>query len=487
MNRHDNVETIIENETDLDARASVKFAAASEYINTDQRNRALTLYRKTVRTGIEPYAERALSALLRHNPGSLSQQYLADFRRFINLYPENSNVQRFAWETTRAMIRNDRISDAKKIMDEALKAQPRGSFSDNFRYWLREIALDEGAEEKAYKLKEELSCYNHDSAYAWIPLAEKADNLEHNLLKEKFKEAIQNNDHDKAILYNALLYLKENDISKRNKRLEQLGLPDLQVWKDILSDINEFRVSGKNRDLLKNLEKYFRAGDSSSITRELSFVDEDEIDAYDKRIALVHYGKAADIPRYFASPFEELYARKGLRENLFIMPEELIYLVLPRPFSECVHKSADEFNVKPEVIWSVMKAESMYSHVARSSVNAQGLMQIMPATGRGIARSLGVQGHNPFDPCTSIRFGAKYLGDMNRMFGGEFHFTAAAYNAGPGSLRRWDNNLPADNIVHFADKIPFSETRLYVLKTKRFLIQYQTFQESGTEIKADHH
>ncbi|HEV2132256.1 MAG TPA: lytic transglycosylase domain-containing protein, partial [Longimicrobiaceae bacterium] len=108
-----------------------------------------------------------------------------------------------------------------------------------------------------------------------------------------------------------------------------------------------------------------------------------------------------------------------------------------------------------------------------SPAGAVGLMQVMPATGRGLARAAGIANFDPQmlrQPETNVRLGTRFLADLQRRYGGRATDVFAAYNAGPGRLVRW-RTLPeyADEEL-FAERIPFQETRDYV-KIVRFNAQ----------------
>ena len=110
-------------------------------------------------------------------------------------------------------------------------------------------------------------------------------------------------------------------------------------------------------------------------------------------------------------------------------------------------------------------------------------MQIMPQTGRRIARSMGVRPFNRrllFDPDTSIRFGSRYLGDQVKSFmagptsGIGLELGLAAYNAGPHIARQWVERFPHEDADAFVERIPYKETRLYVKKVLRNYTIYKT-------------
>ncbi|MBW2435875.1 MAG: lytic transglycosylase domain-containing protein [Deltaproteobacteria bacterium] len=117
---------------------------------------------------------------------------------------------------------------------------------------------------------------------------------------------------------------------------------------------------------------------------------------------------------------------------------------------QTVKKAAAKYNLPPALITAVIRAESNFKVRAVSSAGAQGLMQLMPAT----ARELGVK--NPFDIGQNIDGGAKYLRKMLDRFGGSLRKALAAYNAGPGTVMKYDG------------RVPYRETRQYVRRVLRF-------------------
>ena len=117
---------------------------------------------------------------------------------------------------------------------------------------------------------------------------------------------------------------------------------------------------------------------------------------------------------------------------------------------QTVQKAAAKYNLPPELITAVIRAESNFKVSAVSSAGAQGLMQLMPAT----AKELGVK--NPFDIGQNIEGGTKYLRKMLDRFGGSVRKALAAYNAGPGT------------VIKYNGRVPYPETRQYVKRVLRF-------------------
>ncbi len=113
------------------------------------------------------------------------------------------------------------------------------------------------------------------------------------------------------------------------------------------------------------------------------------------------------------------------------------------PYAELFQAAGAKYGVDPRLLAAVAKQESSYNPNAVSAAGAKGLMQLMPAT----ARSLGVS--DPLDPEQAVAGAAKLLRDLLREFGST-ELALAAYNAGPGAVKRYDG-IP-----------PYSETQNYV-------------------------
>ncbi|MDD2462869.1 MAG: lytic transglycosylase domain-containing protein [Desulfobulbus sp.] len=121
--------------------------------------------------------------------------------------------------------------------------------------------------------------------------------------------------------------------------------------------------------------------------------------------------------------------------------------------NDFIQAAATEHGVDPFLIKAIIKAESNFNPTAISPKGAQGLMQLMPATARDL------QVADPFDPQANITGGTKYLRSLLDSFGWDIELSLAAYNAGPGNVKKTVPNIP--------------ETREYVAKV---LGNYQSYQ-----------
>lgn len=126
----------------------------------------------------------------------------------------------------------------------------------------------------------------------------------------------------------------------------------------------------------------------------------------------------------------------------------------PRTINEIIESESKAKGLDPDLVKAVVKAESNFNPRAESPKGAMGLMQLMPGT----AEDLGVE--NPFDPTQNIKGGTKYLKELLDTFKDK-DLAVAAYNAGPGAVRKY-KGIP-----------PYSETKGYVKKVNTYLNEYR--------------
>ncbi|TAM88525.1 MAG: lytic transglycosylase domain-containing protein, partial [Candidimonas sp.] len=136
------------------------------------------------------------------------------------------------------------------------------------------------------------------------------------------------------------------------------------------------------------------------------------------------------------------------------------------PFEKQVARKAKLINLDVAWVYGLVRQESRFVTDARSQVGASGLMQLMPATARWVAKKIGMTGYSPLsvnDFDTNTILGTNYLNMVLQDLGGSQLLATAGYNAGPRRPMLWRSKLPGpvEGAV-FAETIPFTETRLYV-------------------------
>ena len=140
-------------------------------------------------------------------------------------------------------------------------------------------------------------------------------------------------------------------------------------------------------------------------------------------------------------------------------------LRFPMPYQNLVMKNVKQNDLDPSVVYGVIRRESLFDPLAKSRVGALGLMQLMPATARKVAQSLGLKRPRQADILNidnNIKLGTKYFKTVLNRFDKNVSLAAAAYNAGPSNVKKWlpdGESLPADQWV---ETVPFKETRNYI-------------------------
>lgn len=129
---------------------------------------------------------------------------------------------------------------------------------------------------------------------------------------------------------------------------------------------------------------------------------------------------------------------------------------------------------------AIMRQESSFDRTAMSPVGARGMMQLMPATARETAGKLGMsyeQSRLMNDPQYNIMLGSKYFSDLMNNYGNYAPLAVAAYNAGPGNVRKWvrergDPRTPGVDVLRWVEEIPFFETKNYVHRVLENAVVY---------------
>jgi soluble lytic murein transglycosylase len=178
-------------------------------------------------------------------------------------------------------------------------------------------------------------------------------------------------------------------------------------------------------------------------------------------------------------------ARDLARPDLGVMAERA---ARPESASDYVRSGFPVLPVPPEIansfsfIHGIMRQESQFDRQAISRTGARGMMQLMPVTAREQSDKLGL----PYDylrltsdPGYNMQLGTAYFGRIMDMFSGNYVLALAAYNAGPGNVRRWistygDPRSGGIDPVDWIEAIPFSETRGYVQNVLENVVVYDT-------------
>lgn len=167
----------------------------------------------------------------------------------------------------------------------------------------------------------------------------------------------------------------------------------------------------------------------------------------------------------------------GLIGVLFLNSNWLARMMYPIQFEEDISASASNYGVDPHLIAAIIRTETNYSTGQVSKKGALGLMQIMPDTADWIIKQADFSNVTrdmlQNRPDVSIEVGAWYLQSLHKQFNQNSIAVIAAYNAGPGNVRKWLDSGRWDGRLDTADQIPYGETRHYVQRVIYYYNKYK--------------
>ena len=178
----------------------------------------------------------------------------------------------------------------------------------------------------------------------------------------------------------------------------------------------------------------------------------------------------AQIYQSFGENARALQAMKRSHVPFFSLPVAEVptaywQLVFPRPYWQQLASDAQTQGLDPYLVASLVRQESEFNPGAVSRANAFGLMQLLPSTGKQMAKMEGERHFNAnelFDPTENLRLGTAYLRQNIDHYGGQVEYALAAYNAGDGPVRQWIASGDYKDVPEWVESIPYTETRDYV-------------------------
>ena len=144
----------------------------------------------------------------------------------------------------------------------------------------------------------------------------------------------------------------------------------------------------------------------------------------------------------------------------------------PLAFKEIVYKNSQQYNVDKNLIFALMREESLFDSNAVSWVGAKGLMQLMDKTKKSLEKDMGTKSGNVYKPNINIKLGTFYLSKLMKDFDNDLIRVIASYNAGPHNIRKWNKRFDGYDNDEFVESIPFKETHGYVKRVLRSYFKY---------------
>jgi soluble lytic murein transglycosylase-like protein len=160
------------------------------------------------------------------------------------------------------------------------------------------------------------------------------------------------------------------------------------------------------------------------------------------------------------------------------MDPELLKLYFPLEFHSQIRDIALKYQVPDSLVVSVIRRESIFNPEATSPAHALGLMQVLPETAQRVAKSHSIPFSHVsngsltlYDPTSNILFGTLYVKSLLEKHHQDWIQSLASYNAGEHKVQTWTKRFGGLNPLLFLERIPYTETRLYV----KWILLYHLF------------
>ena len=163
--------------------------------------------------------------------------------------------------------------------------------------------------------------------------------------------------------------------------------------------------------------------------------------------------------------FIKFYAPGYLNMTLDQAPVEFWKFAFPIPFRQAIQTHSQQQSLDPFLVAALIRQESEFNPKVISYANAYGLMQLLPATGRELAKHFGVRRLKAAQLLTAdrnLQLGTFYFRNLLNSFGGQVELALASYNAGPGRANLWKSWGPFREQPEFIEAVPFHQTRGYI-------------------------
>ena len=159
-------------------------------------------------------------------------------------------------------------------------------------------------------------------------------------------------------------------------------------------------------------------------------------------------------------------------------------MLFPLPYRQDVESNARMRGLDPLLVAGLIRQESEFNPLAKSSANAYGLMQVRPGTAQDMARQRGLNYSRGTltDPATNLEYGQSFIELIRHSAytGGQLPKVIAAYNAGPLPVGRWASIYDKGDPLLWIESIPYWETRYYVPAVLRNMWVYQGLNRAAT-------
>ena len=373
-----------------------------------------------------PWLEQAL--LSAGNMYLLKRDYdhaIDHFRELQQRFPNGSRASYADWKAAWLSFRQGRIEDARKGFEDQIALYPDSGEVPAALYWRGRLAEEENNPGMACAFYLKLNSRFRNYYYAELG-RERLNGLKG--VPQDVHYAILDRVPPLAAMPKVeAAEAPEDDLRVARARLLSNGaLADLAV-RELQAAVNDEGASWAPPEMAKAYQ---------------------DIGRYDRGIEVMK----RMTPNYFAIDITDL-------------PRPYWEALFPKAYWNDLSKYSAANGLDPYLVASLIRQESEFNAAAVSHANAVGLMQLLPRTGRTVAKQVKLKGYKApqlYDPAVNLELGTRYFKDMVDKYNGKFEYALAAYNAGDDRVSDWLGEGHYRDVPEFVESIPFTETREYV-------------------------
>ena len=445
------------------------------YLRKGKTNSAIKYFKKTINLDKDSKPEAMYYLARSYGYLDSPEAAIRTLEKLVASYPRSHSADEALYYIAFYQNELDNPEEATKAYSKLVKTYPSSTYYNDVLWRIGNMYCQKGDYQAAYE---------HFKPVLRLPPGKASDRLL--FWAGKCAEKIGRRDAAIAAYKTTLAryehsyygYRARQELEKQKVHIRPLAITPVAQIVERISESSPLAVSHeeKYRELLA-IDMMDEAVEEASFLVETVPLSEKDHARIAKYHAYIMKGK-------YSKPIQ--FADKKINEamlagSLAKVDPRLWKFSYPRGYWKYVEKFAKRNNLDPHLVYAVIREESRFKSRALSRSWAHGLMQIIPSTGRIIARKLGLSYSRwgMYQPRTNIQMGAWYLASLIKRFDGNVELALAGYNGGPVRVKRWKKKNPHYDIDEFVENIPIRETRNYVKKVMKSFYGYKRTYSGG--------
>jgi len=429
-----------------DAEAERLYLLSETARSTSDENAVLETLNRLRQFGpTSPWLEQAL--LSAGNMYLLKRDYdhaIDYFRELQQRFPNSTRASYAHWKAAWLNFRQGRTEDARKGFENQIALYPDSAEVPAALYWRGRLAEEENNPGIARAFYQKLGDRFRNYYYAELG-RQRLKNLK---AGDKGADAVQSALLDHVAPLSANVKVASSEPPEDSLRVARARLLSNGALVDMA---------------VRELQAAASEPGASWAPPEMARAYQD-IGRYDRGIEVMK----RSTPNYFAVDIPDL-------------PRPYWEALFPKAYWSDLRKYSLVNGLDPFLVASLIRQESEFNAGAVSRANAVGLMQLLPNTGKSVAKQVKLKGYRSpqlYNPAVNLELGTRYFKDMVDKYNGQFEYALAAYNAGSDRVEDWLGQGHYRDAPEFVESIPFTETREYVQAILRNASLYRQLYET---------